>query len=60
MKHPNHTEVELVLEKYQATEKKLAEVKDFMISDSCPIQTLYIYQNQMDEHKTDVLCEAIQ
>ena len=52
LKCPTSREIELVLEKYQATEKRLTEVKDYLVNPKCPIQTFYMYQNQMDDHKT--------
>ena len=56
---PTTKRTDLELEKYQATEKKLEEVKNMLIGSKCSIESFYIYQNQMDDHKTDILCESI-
>lgn len=56
---PTSRQVELELEKYQATANRLLEVKDCLVHPKCPIQIFVMLQNQMDDHKTDILCEAI-
>lgn len=56
---PTAKQTAVILEKYQATEGRLLELKAALAKDHCPVQTLEIRQNQMNDQKTKMLCDAL-
>jgi len=56
---PTSPVLEIVIEKYQANEDKLLQVKDMLARTNCKVQHLIIKQNQFTDKQINILVSAI-
>jgi Ran GTPase-activating protein (RanGAP) involved in mRNA processing and transport len=57
--HPDSIQTHVILNKYQATEKRLDQLKTQLSPEQCSINKLEISHNQFTDKKAQMLCQAL-